>query len=106
MPDLWIISLSAKHFGENIKKYLFFSGYYGSRAESTDWSGEAVPLPTLFNGSPTEAQPKSSKSGSKPSLMELALYNMAAMLAGLAAGYDVRLSNVTPLHPKLQPSWR
>ncbi|XP_072153735.1 mitogen-activated protein kinase kinase kinase 11 isoform X2 [Bemisia tabaci] len=81
-------------------------GYYGSRAESTDWSGEAVPLPTLFNGSPTEAQPKSSKSGSKPSLMELALYNMAAMLAGLAAGYDVRLSNVTPLHPKLQPSWR
>ena len=35
--------------------------------------------------------------------IEFLLYNMASMLAGVAAGYDVRLSNVTPIHPKLHP---
>ncbi len=35
--------------------------------------------------------------------IEFLLYNMAAMLAGVAAGYDVRLSNVSPVHPKLLP---
>ncbi|CAG9788253.1 unnamed protein product [Diatraea saccharalis] len=39
----------------------------------------------------------------KPSIIELVLYNMAALLGGVAAGYDVRVSNVTPLHPTLQP---
>jgi mitogen-activated protein kinase kinase kinase 9 len=39
----------------------------------------------------------------KPSIIEMVLYNMAAMLASFAAGYDVRLSNVTPFHPCLQP---
>jgi hypothetical protein len=28
---------------------------------------------------------------------------MSSLLAGVATGYDVRLSNVTPVHPKLQP---
>lgn len=40
----------------------------------------------------------------KLSIVELVLYNMAAMLAGVAAGYDVRLSNISPLHPRLQPN--
>lgn len=35
--------------------------------------------------------------------IEFLLYNMASMLAGVAAGYDVRLSNVSPIHPKLHP---
>ena len=35
--------------------------------------------------------------------IQFLLYNMSAMLAGVAAGYDVRLSNVTPIHPKLHP---
>jgi mitogen-activated protein kinase kinase kinase 9 len=39
----------------------------------------------------------------KPSIVELVLYNLAAMLAGVAAGYDVRLSNVSPVHPRLHP---
>lgn len=39
----------------------------------------------------------------KPSIIELVLYNMAALLGGVAAGYDVRVSNVSPLHPTLQP---
>lgn len=39
----------------------------------------------------------------KLSIVELVLYNIAAMLAGVASGYDVRLSNVSPLHPNLQP---
>ncbi|CAH1957182.1 unnamed protein product [Acanthoscelides obtectus] len=40
----------------------------------------------------------------KFSIVELVLYNIAAMLAGVASGYDVRLSNVSPLHPRLQPN--
>lgn len=36
--------------------------------------------------------------------IEFLLYNMGSMLAGVAAGYDVRLSNVTPIHPKLHPN--
>ncbi|XP_052902780.1 mitogen-activated protein kinase kinase kinase 11 [Anopheles moucheti] len=54
-----------------------------------------VPMPTLYA---SEGQRKP-----KPSIIELVLYNMASMLAGVASGYDVRVSNVTPLHPKLHP---
>lgn len=39
----------------------------------------------------------------KPSIIELVLYNMASLLGGIAAGYDLRMSNVSPLHPRLQP---
>lgn len=44
--------------------------------------------------------------GMKPKfgIVELVLYNIAAMLASVASGYDVRLSNVSPLHPRLQPN--
>ena len=35
--------------------------------------------------------------------IQLLLYNMSSMLASVAAGYDVRLSNVTPIHPRLHP---
>lgn len=44
------------------------------------------------------------KSRHKLSIVELVLYNMAALLAGVATGYDVRLSNVSPVHPRLQPN--
>ncbi|XP_034660124.1 mitogen-activated protein kinase kinase kinase isoform X5 [Drosophila subobscura] len=52
-----------------------------------------VPLPTLYAGD----------SARKPklSVIELLLYNMASLLAGVAAGYDVRMSNVSPVHPTL-----
>jgi mitogen-activated protein kinase kinase kinase 9 len=39
----------------------------------------------------------------KLSIIEIVLYNMTAMLAGVAAGYDVRLSNMSPVHPRLHP---
>ncbi|XP_067011657.1 mitogen-activated protein kinase kinase kinase 11 [Anabrus simplex] len=59
-----------------------------------------VPMPTLYNGTTVE----SSKQGKpKLSIVELVLYNMAAMLASVASGYDVRLSNVSPVHPRLHP---
>lgn len=54
-----------------------------------------VPMPTLYS---TEGYKYK-----KPSIIELVLYNMAALLGGVAAGYDVRMSNVSPLHPTLQP---
>lgn len=47
----------------------------------------------------------SNESKVKPKLssIELVLYNIAAMAASVAIGYDVRLSNVSPVHPRLRP---
>lgn len=54
----------------------------------------SVPMPTLYNGETKK---------SKPSIVELVLYDIVAMLASVAAGYDVRMSNVSPIHPRLYP---
>ncbi|XP_011153260.1 mitogen-activated protein kinase kinase kinase 11 isoform X4 [Harpegnathos saltator] len=54
----------------------------------------AVPMPTLYNGETKKP---------KLSIIELVLYNIAAMLAGVATGYDVRMSNISPIHPRLYP---
>ena len=86
-----------------------------------------VPLPTLYNGNgggnghavqggglsfssssggpfgPPETW-GSNGGGRRMGAIELLLYNMASMLAGVAAGYDVRLSNVSPMHPRLHPT--
>ncbi|XP_043672630.1 mitogen-activated protein kinase kinase kinase 11-like isoform X2 [Vespula pensylvanica] len=53
-----------------------------------------VPMPTLYNGEMKKP---------KLSIIELVLYNIAAMLAGVATGYDVRMSNISPIHPRLHP---
>ncbi|XP_028982097.1 mitogen-activated protein kinase kinase kinase 10 isoform X2 [Diachasma alloeum] len=53
-----------------------------------------MPMPTLYNG-----EAKKPKLGA----IELLLYNIAAMLAGVATGFDVRMTNVSPIHPRLQP---
>ncbi|XP_006564477.1 mitogen-activated protein kinase kinase kinase 10 isoform X2 [Apis mellifera] len=53
-----------------------------------------VPMPTLYNGEMKKP---------KLSVIELVLYNIAAMLAGVATGYDVRMSNISPIHPRLYP---
>ncbi|XP_018378278.1 PREDICTED: mitogen-activated protein kinase kinase kinase 11-like isoform X1 [Trachymyrmex cornetzi] len=53
-----------------------------------------VPMPTLYNGETKKP---------KLSIVELVLYNIAAMLAGVATGYDVRMSNISPIHPRLYP---
>ncbi|XP_011310598.1 mitogen-activated protein kinase kinase kinase 10 isoform X2 [Fopius arisanus] len=52
-----------------------------------------MPMPTLYNG-----EAKKPKLGA----IELLLYNIAAMLAGVATGFDVRITNVSPIHPRLQ----
>ncbi|KAK9891653.1 hypothetical protein WA026_015621 [Henosepilachna vigintioctopunctata] len=56
-----------------------------------------VPFPTLYSAEGQRSKPKLG-------IVELVLYNIAAMLAGVASGYDVRLSNVAPFHPNLQPN--
>ncbi|XP_050301341.1 mitogen-activated protein kinase kinase kinase 11 isoform X2 [Anthonomus grandis grandis] len=58
-----------------------------------------IPMPTLYNAEGQKLKPKLG-------IVELVLYNIAAMLAGVASGYDVRLSNISPLHPRLQPNSR
>ena len=50
-------------------------------------------MPTLYAGDAVRKP--------KLSVIEVLLYNMAALLAGVAAGYDVRISNVSPVHPSL-----
>ncbi|KAK7047963.1 hypothetical protein SK128_023200, partial [Halocaridina rubra] len=72
--------------------------------EDGGWSAKPVPLrplpvPTLYNGNTPETK------GQQPkfSPLELLVYNIAAILASVAAGYDVRLSNVTAVHPRLLP---
>ncbi|XP_066584468.1 mitogen-activated protein kinase kinase kinase 10 isoform X2 [Prorops nasuta] len=52
----------------------------------------SVPMPTLYNGEIKKP---------KLSIIEVVLYNIAAMLAGVATGYDVRMSNVSAIHPRL-----
>lgn len=52
-----------------------------------------IPMPTLYAGDAVRKP--------KLSVIEVLLYNMAALLAGVAAGYDVRMSNVSPFHPTL-----
>lgn len=58
-------------------------------------ANNSIPMPTLYSA---EGHRKP-----KPSITELVMYNMASMLASVATGYDVRMSNVSPVHPRLQP---
>jgi len=79
-------------------------------AVSCDWPTSAavvpphmlpVPMPTLYSNGLEPGRARLATG--KLSIIEIVLYNMAAMLAGVAAGYDVRLSNVSPVHPTLHP---
>lgn len=56
-----------------------------------------VPMPTLY------ASPEGNRKSAKPSITQLVLYNIASILASVASGFDVRTSNVSPIHPSLQP---
>ena len=83
---------------------------------------DGVPMPTLYmpsqggahansqlNIGSTSSNTNLSSSGTNENkrgrmgVIELLLYNMSSTLASVAAGYDVRLSNVMPVHPKLHP---
>ena len=85
---------------------------------------EGVPMPTLYmpshgsshvnsqtnigNSTGSISMGNSGASDNKRGRMgviELLLYNMSSTLASVAAGYDVRLSNVMPVHPKLHPRY-
>lgn len=57
-----------------------------------------IPMPTLYSTNENHAKP------AKTAITHLLFYNMASILASVAAGYDVRISNVSPIHPKLQPT--
>lgn len=55
-----------------------------------------IPMPTIYAGDGNH------RKAPKPTIVEMVLYNMSSMLASVASGYDVRASNVSPIHPKLQ----
>ncbi|XP_054260814.1 mitogen-activated protein kinase kinase kinase 11-like isoform X2 [Macrosteles quadrilineatus] len=71
--------------------------YMGGPSEG-EWGYDSSSLASLINGL-ADVRNK----GPKLSVVEMVLYNMAAMLASFAAGYDVRLVNTFPIHPRLQP---
>ena len=58
-----------------------------------------VPYPTLYSGQGKDQAPPQEMGA-----IQVLLYNMTSMLASVAAGYDVRKSNVSPFHPKLNPN--
>ena len=62
------------------------------------YQDSGVPLPTLYDGG-AQGEGRRPRMGA----IEFLLYNMASMLASVAAGYDVRISNVSPMHPDLLP---
>lgn len=64
-----------------------------------EWGYDSSSIASLING----LQEVRGSRGPKLSIVEAVLYNMAAMLASFAAGYDVRVSNTFPVHPRLQP---
>lgn len=53
-----------------------------------------MPMPTLYNGD------KKPKMG----IIELVICNIGAMLASISMDFDVRLTNVSPIHPRLRDS--
>ena len=74
----------------------------GARTSSGNYQSQ-VPMPTLYNGSDGSSNNAGTSDNKGVKTIEVLLYNMASMLAGVAVGYDVRLSNVSPIHPKLYP---
>ncbi|CAH0726793.1 unnamed protein product, partial [Brenthis ino] len=94
----FIVSFSCctKGTSQDNLPYPYFSpDDWGPEFPLSTSSRYTIPMPTLYS---TEGY-----KFKKPSIIELVLYNMAALLGGVAAGYDVRVSNVSPLHPTLQP---
>lgn len=79
------------------------SGSGGGPWGSKSGAGVALrplPVPTLYNGGCPESRGRQPKF----TALELLVYNIAAVVASVAAGYDVRLSNVTAVHPSLLPA--
>ncbi len=93
------------------------SSSIGASTATTTTNNPVLPLPTLYNGAndhPVASgssnsashhhHPRGTGSQKDTPTIQVLLYNMASMLAGVAAGYDVRLSNVSPIHPNLYPN--
>jgi len=88
---------------------------YSNGANVNNWRGGSpryAPSPAaaarIYVGAPQRGLGplgEDPRSAGRPRMgaIEFLLYNMAAMLASVAAGYDVRLSNVSPIHPGLHP---
>ncbi|GFQ64571.1 mitogen-activated protein kinase kinase kinase 9 [Trichonephila clavata] len=86
---------------EKSQRGAYSAGYFGALPEcgSEEWHLESLPIPryhTLSNGDSMK------RSGH---FLHLSLYNMAAIAACIAAGFDIRLATQTTVHPKLNSVW-
>ncbi|XP_042913371.1 mitogen-activated protein kinase kinase kinase 9 isoform X2 [Parasteatoda tepidariorum] len=70
---------------------------------SEEWQLESLPLPrhTLYNGASGDGNSLKRTSH----VVNFSLYNIAAIAASIAAGFDIRLATQTTIHPKLTPVW-
>ncbi|XP_074645915.1 mitogen-activated protein kinase kinase kinase 10-like [Tubulanus polymorphus] len=97
----------------NLEKSLRHLGGHSNRGalqeldyEDDEWPenpGDAKPnIPSSYNGTTgTSSESGSLKRFSESKRTDGALYNVAVLLAAVAAGFDIRLSNTTAIHPSL-----
>ncbi|KAF8773059.1 Mitogen-activated protein kinase kinase kinase like protein [Argiope bruennichi] len=86
---------------EKSQRGAYSAGYFGTLPEcgSEEWHLESLPTPryhTLSNGDSLKRNTH---------FLHLSLYNMAAIAASIAAGFDIRLATQTTVHPKLSSMW-
>ncbi|XP_069687261.1 mitogen-activated protein kinase kinase kinase 10-like isoform X2 [Periplaneta americana] len=105
-----IAALQEIGYSEEQLHSLYYAASMGSDPSGVEWPTTGavvpplilpVPMPTLYSNGLEPGRAR--LAAGKLSIVELVLYNLAAMLAGVAAGYDVRVSNISPLHPRLHP---
>ena len=87
---------------QNVWTLLYYAQFFIQQQQQQQ-NDNVIPMPTLYNDSNESAPDGRGPRQPRMGTIEVLLYNMASMLAGVAVGYDVRLSNVSPIHPKLYP---
>ncbi|XP_065214283.1 mitogen-activated protein kinase kinase kinase 11 isoform X2 [Planococcus citri] len=80
---------------------LHIANYQYTPADN-EWLSDESSTANLYHSSKEDSLLINTKS-QKCSNVEVLLCNMASMLASVAAGYDIRLSNVTNVHPRFVP---
>ena len=93
--------IKSKQASKRDRTLLYYAIFFIQQQQQQN--DNVIPMPTLYNDSNESAPDGRGPRQPRMGTIEVLLYNMASMLAGVAVGYDVRLSNVSPIHPKLYP---
>ncbi|XP_067125231.1 mitogen-activated protein kinase kinase kinase 10-like isoform X2 [Centruroides vittatus] len=76
-------------------------------ARADEWpDSTGSPRHSFFNGAGVNSDSASLKSVTlHQHMFDIVLYNIGAMLAGIAAGFDIRVAAQSHIHPRLTPAW-